>query len=287
MDDERFNLLYIFIHQLSPRRGKRQQYSDATILLIYLWAALRNKPVCWACDRRNRPRAWRGPLPSHSRVSRRMRSPQVQALLEQALTQLHQRLLVEAALIGCWVVDAKGFAINRHSKVKDATVGYCCVGKARGYKLFLLINAAGIPVAWRVDTMKAGEPTIARQLLDHIDRPGYLLGDAIYDSNELHELAAAKNVQLIAPRKNPLCNIDKRCASPSRLHAIAMLETPVNCFGKAMYQRRTAIERSFSRIASSIVGLDHLPGWVRTLPRVRRWINVKMLLALAFCFKGL
>jgi hypothetical protein len=287
MDDERFNLLYLFFRELCPRRGKRQQYSDATIVLLYLWAALRNKPVYWACDPRNRPRAWRGPLPSPSRVSRRMRSASVLALLDFATRQLHQRLLIEAALVGCWVVDAKGFAINRHSKVKDATIGYCNVGKARGYKLFLLINAHGIPVAWHVDTMKTGEPTIARELIKHIDRPGYVLGDAIYDSNELHEQAAARDLQLIAPRKTPNLNIDKRCASPWRLHAIAMLETPVNGFGKEIYQRRTAIERSFSRIASSLIGLDHLPGWVRTIPRVTRWINAKMFLALAFCFIGL
>jgi hypothetical protein len=285
MDDERFPVLYSLLHELSPRRGKRQQHHDADVLLVLLWAALWNKPIYWACNPRNKPRQWRGSLPSSSCVSRRLRNPVTLALLDLALLRLRQRLLVAAAFVGCWVVDAKGFAINRHSKVKDATVGYCCVGKARGYKLFLLIDAAGIPVAWHTDTMKAGEPTVARKLIKQIEGCGYLLGDAIYDSNELHEQAAARNIQLVAPRKNPKQNIDKRCASPPRLHAIAMLETPrVNTFGPTLYDRRTAIERVFSRLASSLVGLDHLPGWVRTLPRVRRWINAKMLIALVFCF---
>lgn len=48
---------------------------------------------------------------------------------------------------------------------------------------FLLINASGIPVAWHVDTMKTGEPTIARKLIKHIHKPGYVLGDAVYDFN--------------------------------------------------------------------------------------------------------
>jgi hypothetical protein len=288
MDDERLPVLYFLLRELSPRRRKRQQHHDAAILLVLLWAALWNKPMCWACDPRNKPRSWRGSMPSLSCVSRRLRDPVTLALLDLALLRLRQRLLVAAALVGCWVVDAKGFAINRHSKVKDATVGYCCVGKARGYKLFLLINAAGIPVAWHTDTMKTGEPTVARELLKKIEGCGYLLGDSIYDSNELHEQAAAKNIQLVAPRKNPKQNIDKRCASPPRLHAIAMLETPLpKTFGAKLYDRRTAIERVLSRLASSAVGLDHLPGWVRTLPRVRRWIDAKMLIALAFVFKEL
>lgn len=288
MDDERFPVLYFLLHELSPRRRKRQQHHDADIVLVLLWAALWNKPICWACDKRNRPRKWRGSMPSPSCVSRRLGDPITLGLLDLALLRLRERLLVAAALVGCWVVDAKGLPINRHSKVKDATVGYCCVGKARGYKLFLLINAAGIPVAWHADTMKTGEPTVARELIKHIEGCGYLLGDSIYDSNKLHKQAAAQGIQLVAPRKNPKLNIDKRCASPPRLHAIAMLETPLTkTFGPKLYDRRTAIERVFSLLASSAVGLDHLPGWVRTLPRVRRWINVKMLIALVFVFQDL
>jgi len=287
MDDERCRVLYLMVHELSPGRGKRQQFGDADILLVFLWAALRNKPVCWACDRRNRPRVWRGPLPSPSRVSRRLRDASVQALLALALRHLQERVLVAATMVGCWVVDAKGFAINRYSKVKDATVGYCCGGKALGYKLFLLIDAAGVPVAWRVETMKAGEPTVARELIKHIDGPGYLLGDAIYDSTELYGLVAARGVQMVAPRKNPKQNVDERCKGEARMRAIEMLESPDRAFGPALYARRTLIERVFSRLAGSVVGLDHLPGWVRNLTRVRRWINAKILIALAFCYNGL
>lgn len=282
MDDERFAALYLILHELSPRRGRRQQFGDARVLLVLLWAALRGKPVSWACDRRNRPRAWVGPLPSPSCVSRRLRSPAAQALLDLALLRLRQRLLVAAALVGCWVVDAKGFAVNRYSKDKQALRGHCGGGKARGYKLFLLINAAGVPVAWHVDAMNAGEPTVARELLKHIDGPGYLLGDSVYDARELYERAAAKQVQLVAPRKNPMLKVDRRCRGGARMHAVAMLETPViHAFGPGLYDRRTQIERVFARWASSRVGLDHLPGWVRTLPRVRRWINAKILIALS------
>lgn len=282
MDDERFNVLYSILVELAPRRGKRQQFSDACVLLIFLWSALRNKPVDWACDRRNRPRAWVGPLPSPSCVSRRLRSASVQALLDLALRHWQLQLLAAASLVGCWIVDAKGFAVNRYSKDKQALRGHCCIGKARGYKLFLLVDAQDTPVAWHVDAMNAGEPTIALKLLQQIDGPGYLLGDSIYDSTQLYELAAARQVQLVAPRKNPMLNVDRRCRCEPRMHSIAMLETPVpHGFGPALYERRTRIERVFARWSSSRVGLDHLPGWVRTLPRVRRWILAKILIAMA------
>jgi hypothetical protein len=31
--------------------------------------------------------------------------------------------------------------------------------------------------------MNVSEPIVAQQLIEHIDRPGYLLGDSLYDSS--------------------------------------------------------------------------------------------------------
>jgi hypothetical protein len=280
MDDERFGILYRLVSQLSPTRGKRCQYSDGDILLVLLWAALRQKPICWACDRRNAPHLLRGrPRPSPSLVSRRLRSESVNMLLNLVIVCLQQPLRADPTLVDCWKIDARGFAVNRFSKDKQAKWGYCCGRKALGYKLFLLIDARDVPIAWHVEAMNGSEPIVAQQLIEHIDRPGYLLGDSLYDSNALHELTAAKQVQLLAPRKEPHQPIGRR--SEARLHAIAMLETPVNTFGPSLYNSRTDIERVFSRWAASDVALDHLPSWVRTLTRVRRWINAKILIALA------
>ncbi len=282
MDDERFGILYRLVGQLSPPRGKRCQYSDGDILLVLLWAALRQKPICWACNRRNAPRVLRGRrLPSPSLVSRRLRSASVNVLLDLVIVSLQQPLRADPTPVGCWKIDARGLAVNRFSKDKQAKWGYCCGRKALGYKLFLLIDARDVPIAWHVEAMNVSEPIVAQQLIEHIDRPGYLLGDSLYDSSTLHELTAAKQVQLLAPRKQPDQPIGRRAQSDARMHAIAMLETPVNTFGPSLYNCRTDIERVFSRWAASDVGLDHLPGWVRTLPRVRRWINAKILIALA------
>lgn len=281
MDDERFNVLYLFVRELAPPRDKRCQYSDGDILLVFLWAAWRQKPVCWACQQRNAPRQLQGrDLPSPSRMSRRLRTDGFKQLLQLVISALQQQLLATALLVGCWSIDAKGFAVNHYSKDKHAKLGWCCGRKARGYKLFLIIDARGVPVAWHVDSMNVAEPTAAVQLIEHLDRPGYLLGDCIYDSDKLFKLAHAKGVQLIAPRKEPHKNVGKDARSEPRMHAIAMLETKVNTFGPAMYATRTAIERKFAQWSASDVGLDHLPGWVRTPQRVRRWIDAKIFIAM-------
>jgi hypothetical protein len=286
MDDERFTILYRLIIELSPPRGKRCQYSDGDILLILIWAAVCQKPISWACAAKHAPRLWAGwNLPSPSRISRRAQSASVQALLDRAFLELQQRALTAAAvaapLLGCWIMDAKGLAVNRFSKDRQAKWGYCRDGKARGYKLYLLINAYGLPVDWYVEAMNVAEPTVARRWLKSLDRPGYLLGDSIYDSDRLHQEVAACQVQLLAPRKEPGGPIGIRARSAPRLHAISMLEMPLHTFGPALYAQRTLIERVFSQWSASAVGLDHLPGWVRTLARVRRWVQTKILIALA------
>lgn len=281
MDDERFLVLYRLVMELSPPRAKRCQYSDGYILAVYLWSVLRNKPMSWACDPRNAPAVLRRQrLPSDSRMSRRLTTLSVARLLALVIRTLQKRLLVTAALVGCWVIDAMGFAVNPFSKDKAAKYGYCRNGKARGYKLFLLIDAAGIPVVWLVDSMNVAEQSVAAMMLPWIDRPGYLLGDSIYDSNDLFESARLRQVQLVAPRKVPGGNIGRRAQDEARLHAIEMLEAPF-ADGKHLYKRRTEIERRFSRFTAEAVGLDHLPGFVRTPKRVRRWIDAKMLLALS------
>ena len=46
MEGELFRSRYQLVHQLAPmRRGKRQQYSDALIVLVYLWAGLNDRPM--------------------------------------------------------------------------------------------------------------------------------------------------------------------------------------------------------------------------------------------------
>ena len=277
MDDELFKLVYHTAFQLAPTRRKRLQFSDSFILCIYFWAVIRNKPMAWACHRANAPRALKGlPLPSCSTLCRRLRSDAVQQLLDQLENELTRT--IQTCLICCWMIDAKPLPVSPYSKDRHAKRGWAYKGFARGYKLFAICDINQRIVGWQVHAMNKAEPAVARTMLEHLDRPGYLLGDSIYDSTPLHEAARQRDVQLIAPRKDPAGNIGRRARHPSRLHAIAMLETFCNGFGPALYAKRTGIERAFSRLAASDIGLDHLPGWVRGLSRVRRWVQAKLIL---------
>lgn len=277
MDDELFDSLYHIAHRLWPKREPRVQYAGRLIVLLYLWSAIRNKPMGWACDRRNLPRVLADlPIPSRSQFGRRLCCPAVVTMLdelEQAVNDLQM-----AGLIGLWLIDAKPLVVSPYSKDKAARWGWAYNGKARGYKLFMITDPSGHVVAWHVDGMNKAEPEVAKSLIDHLDRPGYLIGDSIYDSNPLHTLTADRQIQLLAPRKQPGTGLGSRRHHGNRLHAIAMLECFNNTMGRSMYAERTGIERGFARLASSRVGLDRLPPFVRRPQRVRRWVQAKIIL---------
>jgi hypothetical protein len=277
MDDELFEAIYQIAWKLWPRREKGLVYSGRLIVLLYLWSVIRGRPRLWVCDRRNLPKALEtADIPSRSQFGRRLGSPQVQAMLTDL--EMHLRGLAPPSMLGCWLLDAKPLVVSPYSKDKSAKWGWAYNGKARGYKVFAMSDLQGRVIAWEAKSMNQAEPTVARNLLEHTDRPGYVLGDSIYDSGPLHELTASRDLHLIAPRKVPGGNIAARAQQPGRLHAIAMLETFPNTFGPAMYAQRTTIERIFARMASSRVGLDHLPPFVRTPRRVQLWVQGKIIL---------
>jgi hypothetical protein len=49
-----------------------------------------------------------------------------------------------------------------------------------------------------------------------------------------------------------------------------------NRFGAALVNARRQVERFFGNLTSFAGGLGPLPSWVRTLPRVERWIQAKL-----------
>jgi hypothetical protein len=277
MDDELFRALYQIATRLWPHREKNLQFSGRLILLMYLWSVIRRKPRGWVCDGRHLPPLLQQtPTPSPSQFRRRLKEP----LFAQMLSEMenHCRGRPSERLLGCWLVDAKPLPVSPYSKDKEAKWGWAYDRKARGYKFFAMTDAEQRIVAWQLHPMNASEPVVARTLLEATDRPGYLLGDSIYDSGPLHELAAERDLQLIAPRKEPGGNIGPRARQPTRLHAIDLLETFCNRFGPSLYAQRTDIERIFSLLACSRIGLDNLPPFVRKLERVRPWVQGKIIL---------
>ncbi len=277
MEREFFRALCRLLRRLGRRRRSgRQRYTDGTILAVYAWAVLNDRPVVWACD----PAHWppglrRGPLPSQSAVSRRLRTPSVEALARR----LEHLLLRRGRTPGLvYAVDGKPLPIAAHSTDRQAGYGRGVGGKAKGYKLHALIDLNGVVWAWRTAPMNVDERTMAKRLAREIPAPGYLLGDANYDSNELFARAAQRGVQAVIPRRyGPGRRLGHRAQHPARVRSRDLLEAGDAAFGRSLHQLRRGVERFFATLTCGARGLTCLPAWVRTMPRVRSWVRFKLL----------
>lgn len=260
------------------RQSGRQRYTDAGILEVYLWAVLHDRPVSWACDASNWPRGTRrGPLPSVSAVSRRMRTARMTRLIERVRCALQGE---DDALVAS--IDGKPMPIGPHSHDRQSGYGRAASGKARGYKLHAIVSVTGRVLAWRVAPMHADERTMARRMLRDLTHTGYLLADANYDSNKLFDQAIARGVQLLTPRRfGPGRGLGRRRHSPARLRSKDLLETDATGFARDLMRHRWSIERFFGTLSSRPGGLGHLPAWVRSWRRVRNWVAAKLLLEAA------
>ena len=272
MESELWSRVYQIVMDAGKgRRPKRVQHSDVVIVLTYLWAVLHDRPVSWAC----RPRSWpaaarRMPRPSPATMSRRLRRVSVRALLRD----VERRLRARFGRSWCKWIDAKPLPVGAASKDPHARAGYGVRGMAKGYKLYAICDARGALDAWEVLPMNIAEKRVARHLVRHAEGEAYLVGDAQYDSSPLYDAAARRGFRLVAPRQKE-GGLGHHYQSPHRLRAIELLARP---FGKALMHQRYDIDRFFGTLTSFGGGLAPLPNWVRTLPRVRLWVQGKIIL---------
>lgn len=274
MEGELWNGIYHVLRALtSGRRRKRQQFSDQTIIAVYLWAVLHDRPVCWACDQRNWHGQWDSYLPSSATMSRRLRSDSAAQLarqLEQAYADRFNQSL-------CKWIDAMPLPIGNSSGDKQAGYGRAANGKAKGYKLYGIYDPSGVMDHWRVAPMNVSEKKMARRLVRDARFQGYLVGDGEYDDNTLHEWTRAKGIMLLAPKRKGK-GVGHHWHSVHRLKAIEMLS---RLFAQRMLHDRAGIDRFFGSWASWGGGIKHPPPWVRGLRRVRQWVQAKLILLYA------
>jgi hypothetical protein len=258
-----------------PKRGM-ERFSDVEIVKVFYWSVLHDRPVCWACQRRNWPLYWRRQtLPSSATLSRRLRTPRVLYLL-QAVEVRFSRPTQKRLF---WIIDGKPLVIGNCSKDRQAGYGRAAGGKGKGYKLHAVIDASGQVEQWRIAPMNTDERAMAARMLKTLDIEGYLVGDANYDSNPLHRWGQLRGIQLVTPRRyGPGKRVGHRSQSPSRLRSIAILENPTPLFGQQLLRDRVAIERFFGNNTNWGGGLNPLPSWVRTYRRVHRWVQAKLTL---------
>src|SRR5437762_4406850 len=275
MERELWPPLYRLLRDVgSAFSQKYVQHQPWALLAVLLWAALHDRPICWACQRRHwstttlKPRR----LPSPSTLSRRIDSAGV-GLLWRAL---EQRLRAGGSPALVAFVDGKPLPIGGDGKDPDARFGRGAGCVAKGYKLHAVWTTRPVPEAWEVTPLNANEKAVAKELLGQLRYGGYLLADGNYDASYLYDAAMGRGYQLVAPcRKAENPGSGKHYQSPHRLRSIALLGS---AFGKALYKARTAIERSFGHASSFGGGLGPLPAWVRGRERVRTWVWAKLII---------
>lgn len=271
MENELWKQVYQLVTKAANGKTlKRAIYTDADILLTYLWAVIHDRPIYWACKKRNWPICYRRrKLPNASTMTRRLRTKQLQNLL-----RVIERLLVNKFPRSvCRWIDGKPLPIGGCSKDKQSAFGHGVCSIAKGYKLYAIADKNQGFVHWTIRPMNQNEAKVAADLISNLDCGGYLIGDSAYDSNKLHGIASHRSIQLVTAHRKKGKALGHRRHSPSRIRSIELLSRP---FGQSLLIGRLSIERMFGNLVSFPGGLKALPHWVRTLFRVEMWVRAKM-----------
>jgi hypothetical protein len=276
MERELWKVLYLLSRQLDTPWGS-WRYSTADVLAVYFWAVVHDRPTSWAANPMHWPEDLRpAMMPPQSTLSRRLRRP----MTVELMTKVEQHLVTILSLAGRLVqrIDGKALAISNVSKDPDSGYGPGAGGKQKGYKLHAVWTTGPMPIAWGLAPMNVSEKHMARGLISSLPGGGYLLGDPQYDANPLYDLAEAAGFQLVT-QKTPSRGkggLGHRRQAAGRLRSMELLKTR---FGRALYNQRRAIESRFGTLTSTGGGLGPLPAWVRRFPRVRHWVQAKIITA--------
>ncbi len=257
-----------------PRPRRRFEFSDRQILLMWLWAAMHERPMCWACSREHcrgmfRPRR----LPSVSQFCKRLTTERfelAQQLLHEVLTERgHDDLL--------HYLDGKPLLINGYSTDPDAANGIAHGRYGFGYKLHARTTKSGFIPEYKVLALNEGEPNTARELIRRLGAGVMVLADANYDSALLYADIDEKGSRLLTRLKGQHMRKpgSTRKLPRGRAEALELWERQPELAEQAMKERDT-IERTFAHLGGFGGGLGPLPAWVRRLTRVRRWVAAKI-----------
>ena len=288
MDRKLWALVYTLVMRLDHPNSSTTWigFSDRVILLVELWAHANDMSILWATSREN----WRWPdlmpatLPHQTTMSRRLRTVSVAALRDALYA--HWRSVRPPERGWLREIDGKPLVINSFSKDPNARWGYASKALAKGYKIHSIWDEGLVPAVWEVCSMNVGESKVAARLVQSLPDGvgGYLLGDSAYDSNPLHAVARAKNLQLVAPPKKKNRDLGHRPHEPSRLRSLHLIQTT---FGEQLYQQRSKVERNLSHLVTNPVGLDRLPWHIRRLHRVQRFVQNKLILEACYRWQQL
>lgn len=255
-------------------RQKGVRYQPWVIALVYLWAAIHDRPVSWACVAQNwsstRQRPWK--IPSDSTLSRRVYDVSMGLFWEALEVRLRQTEWLGLLSFA----DGKPLVVGPATKDREARRGWAIKGFAKGYRLHEIQGNRSLPEAWDVTPLNVSESVTAQTLVRQTRiGGGYLLVDGAYDSAPLFDGAQACGYQMLAPCGSEGAGRGHRPPSAARQRSIDLMHTR---FGRELLLQRRQIERTFGNLTSFGGGLGPLPAWVRRLHRVRTWVWAKLLI---------
>jgi hypothetical protein len=274
MDSQVWRTVYrtiVAVNRLVPRFGRTPRYSDSLIVAMYCWTVWHDRPLSWASDRSHyntlfRPRS----LPSNSQFCKRLKSPRVLQILQE----VYDRLAATDVATELTMLDGRVLRVGSHSKDPDARKSHVAGGFARGYRLHAWgTNDQRIPL-WSVMPLNTDERVVAMELVKHAPAACLALADGNYDSGPLYDRLAERGISLLTPMRRSNPGGGHRRPSPARLAAAEAWKS----IAGYVYRERGEIERQFGHQAWTAGGLGPLPGWVRTLSRVRMWVGAKLLI---------
>jgi hypothetical protein len=269
-------IVALFDTPCKRRRSMHFRFSDSDILKVWFWSVIHDRPISWAVQRENWPvHLRRHSLPSNTTMSRRLRSRSVTRMLDK----LQQLVVAPQDDSLYWMVDGKPLTIGGCSKDRQAGYGRAAGCMAKGYKLHAIVAKNGQIADWRIAPMNKDERVMAERMLKTTNVRGYVVADSNYDSNKLHAVCDKRgSLQLVCRRRyGEHRKMGHRKQSAGRLRSKEILEAPNNAFGKDLLAQRDSIERTFASLTNWGGGLTHLPPWVRTHRRVKRWVQAKLI----------
>jgi Transposase DDE domain len=280
MDQTLWRRILPLIKQEARRLGRlpKATFPDWLIVAMEVWRTEENKPMCWACDRQHYPGFFRPKrLPSISQFTRRIKTPRCRRILEA----LHRRTSASASPTAISYFDGKPLIVGAASRDPEALRGHIMGGFAKGYKLHAWVTQdRRIPV-FSVQSLNRGEPLVAQAMAESLPMMSgraMVLADSNYDSTELYKALARKNAALLVrPRGFAKHPTTLRQAGPFRRAMLGVWQEMPG-WAKMVYRQRIHVEGTFSNLTCPAHGLGPLPAWVRRLPRVTRWVGIKIIL---------
>lgn len=268
------------------RRGHPDVWPLDVVVLVWLYASFYDIPLVHAVAELNCPierkckriKGLRIPaaIPHATTVARRAKRPDFAEFVLEVQRRLAGRADAGRDVL---IIDSTPLRVPHTSRDGDATHGH---HRMRGYRIHTACWADGTIAGAVVRGSHVHDLRAGAELATAVARGGsrarYVLADTAYDSERFHaHVQAELGASLIAPL-NSRGGTHSMRRTPRRK---AMRKRMGSRLYVLLYRKRTVIERRFSTLKCSKVRLDRLPGWIRRLGNTDRWVQLKIVVALA------